>query len=71
MSGFRKAVIIPRAFQVQIQLINYLSHTFTAIAVSQFPDSFLEALNCLLVNPDLCLTTHTEKVSPRNLRNHG
>jgi len=64
MSGFRKAVIIPPAFQVQIQFINYLCHTFTTIAVSQFPDSFFEALNRLLVNPDLCLTTHTDKSEP-------
>ena len=65
MSGFRKAVIIPPTFQVQIQLINNLCHAFTTVAVGQFPDSCLEALNCLLVNPDLCLTTHTDKGKPK------
>ena len=59
--GFRQAVIIPPADEVPIQSLHDLVQTFPAVAVRPFPESGLEALDRLSVNPDFGLSTHTDE----------
>ena len=59
--GFRQTVIIPPADEVPIQSLYDLVQAFPAVAVRQFPDSGLEALDRLSVNPDFSLSTHTDE----------
>ena len=63
--GFRQAKIIPPANEVQP--LYDLVQTFPAVAVRQFPDSGLEALDRLSVNPDFGLSTHTDECKSQEL----